>query len=152
VRVMKKMTRNAPYYVLGPLVTDIAPGYDHIVGAIGGALAGWVGVDFLCYVTPSEHLCLPSVEDVREGVIVTRIAAHAADIARGQPEAVERDFEMSSARRDLDWEKMFSLVIDPVKPRAYREKNPPSHEEYCTMCGEMCAIGLIRKYLRGKEP
>ncbi len=152
VRVMKKMTRNAPYYVLGPLVTDVAPGYDHIVGAIGGALAGWVGVDFLCYVTPSEHLCLPSPEDVREGVIVTRIAAHAADLARGREQSWERDNAMSAARRDLDWEKMFSLVIDPVKPRAYREKNPPSHEEYCTMCGEMCAIGLIRKYLRGKEP
>jgi phosphomethylpyrimidine synthase len=118
------------------------------VGAIGGALAGWVGVDFLCYLTPSEHLCLPTADDVREGVIVSRIAAHAADLARGRQQSWERDLAMSRARRDLDWEKQFSLVIDPVKAREYREKNPPSHEEYCTMCGEMCAIGLIRKYLR----
>lgn len=151
ISVMKKMTRGAPYYVLGPLVTDVAPGYDHIVGAIGGAFAGWAGADFLCYVTPSEHLCLPSVQDVRDGVIVTRIAAHAADLARGRAQSWARDNTMSQARRDLDWDKQFKLVIDPEKAREYRSRRPPAHEEYCTMCGDMCAIGMIKKYLHGEK-
>jgi phosphomethylpyrimidine synthase len=149
IRIMKSATKNAPYYVLGPLVTDIAPGYDHIVGAIGGAIAGYAGADFLCYVTPSEHLSLPNVEDVKEGVIAARIAAHSADLARGI--GWDLDVEMAKARRDLDWEKMFELVIDPNKAKVYRDKRKPTYEEFCSMCGDLCAIKLPRKYLRGEE-
>ncbi|MEE9152341.1 MAG: phosphomethylpyrimidine synthase, partial [Thermoplasmata archaeon] len=149
IRIMKSVTKNAPYYVLGPLVTDIAPGYDHIVGAIGGAIAGYAGADFLCYVTPSEHLSLPTVEDVREGVIAARIAAHSADLARGL--GWDKDVEMAKARRDLDWDSMFKLVIDPEKAKGYRDQRKPTHEEFCSMCGDLCAIKLPRKYLRGEE-
>ncbi|UCF09054.1 MAG: phosphomethylpyrimidine synthase, partial [Thermoplasmata archaeon] len=149
ISIMKSATKNAPYYVLGPLVTDIAPGYDHIVSAIGGAIAGLAGADFLCYVTPSEHLSLPTVEDVKEGVIAARIAAHSANLARGI--GMERDLEMAQARRDLDWDKMFSLVIDPEKARRYRDERRPAHEDVCSMCGDLCAIKLPRKYLRGEE-
>ncbi|UCG69696.1 MAG: phosphomethylpyrimidine synthase [Thermoplasmata archaeon] len=149
IRIMKSTTKNAPYYVLGPLVTDIAPGYDHIVGAIGGAIAGYAGADFLCYVTPSEHLSLPTVEDVKEGVIAARIAAHSADLARGI--GWDLDVEMAKARRDLDWEKMFRLVIDPEKAKGYRDERKPTYEEFCSMCGDLCAIKLPRKYLRGEE-
>ncbi len=146
IKIMKSVTKNAPYYVLGPLVTDIAPGYDHIVGAIGGAIAGYAGADFLCYVTPSEHLSLPTVDDVREGVIAARIAAHSADLARGN--GWEKDLEMAKARRDLDWDKMFDLVIDPKKAKMYRAQRKPTDEEFCSMCGDLCAIKLPRKYLR----
>jgi phosphomethylpyrimidine synthase len=144
----KKLCRGAPFYVLGPLVTDIAAGYDHIACAIGGAVAGMAGADFLCYVTPSEHLKLPSVEDVREGVIAARIAAHAADIARGRKDAIERDLNMSKARKDLDWNRQISLSIDPQKARSYRSGSHPSSEDVCTMCGELCAIRIVRDYIK----
>jgi phosphomethylpyrimidine synthase len=149
IRIMKSATKNAPYYVLGPLVTDIAPGYDHIVSAIGGAIAGYVGADFLCYVTPSEHLSLPTVEDVREGVIAAKIAAHSANLARGM--GWDKDIEMAKARRDLDWEKMFNIVIDPEKAKNFRDQRKPTYEEVCSMCGDLCAIRLPKKYLREEE-
>lgn len=143
IKIQKPLCNNAPFYVLGPLVTDVSPGYDHISGAIGGAIAGMAGADFLCYVTPAEHLRLPSVEDVREGVVASRIAAHAADISRGYPGAIEWDNTLSKAKIDLDWEKMISLCIDPDKARAYRQSLPPSENgtgNLCSMCGEFCAI------------
>ena len=141
IKIQKPLCGGAPFYVLGPLVTDVTPGYDHISGAIGGALAGMAGADFLCYVTPAEHLRLPSVEDVKEGVIASRIAAHAADIARGYPGAMEWDRSITQAKIDLDWERMLSLCIDPEKARAYRQSLPPSgNEQLCSMCGEFCAI------------
>jgi phosphomethylpyrimidine synthase len=146
VVLQKRLCKGAPFYVLGPLVTDIAAGHDHIACAIGGAVAGMVGADFLCYVTPAEHLKLPSVEDVREGVIATRIAAHAADIARRHKGAMERDLEMSKARKSLDWNKQISLCIDPAKARAYRSSSKPSSKEVCTMCGNFCAIKIVRDY------
>ncbi len=144
--LQKKLCHQAPFYVLGPLVTDIAAGYDHVACAIGGALAGAAGADFLCYVTPSEHLCLPSVDDVREGVVVTKIAAHAADIAKGNKIAIERDRQMAVARKNLDWETQMKLVIDPKKARKYREQNPPSEDDVCTMCGKYCAIKQVKEY------
>ncbi len=141
IQVQKTLCRNAPFYVLGPLVTDVSPGYDHISAAIGGALAGMAGADFLCYVTPAEHLRLPSIDDVREGVIASRIAAHAADIARGYPGAQEWDDSISRAKVDLDWERMLSLCINPEKARQYRASLPPQGDEtLCSMCGEFCAI------------
>jgi phosphomethylpyrimidine synthase len=141
MQIQKTLCDNAPFYVLGPLVTDVSPGYDHISGAIGGAVAGMAGADFLCYVTPAEHLRLPSVDDVREGVIASRIAAHAADIAKGHPGAQEWDDSLSQAKIDLDWEKMLSLCIDPQKARAYRASLPPQGDaNLCSMCGEFCAI------------
>jgi phosphomethylpyrimidine synthase len=146
VLLQKRLCQGAPFYVLGPLVTDIAAGYDHIACAIGGAVAGMAGADFLCYVTPAEHLKLPSLEDVREGVIASRIAAHGADIARGHPGAVAWDFEMSKARKALDWNKQISLSIDPSKAKAYRKSSQPSSDEVCTMCGEFCAIKIVRDY------
>jgi phosphomethylpyrimidine synthase len=144
----KKLCRGAPFYVLGPLVTDIAAGYDHIACAIGGALAGKAGADFLCYVTPSEHLKLPSPEDVREGVIAARIAAHAADIARGHKGAIEQDRQMAKARNRLDWDAQMRLAIDPIRAKAYRESSMPIVDEVCTMCGEFCAIKMVRDYFR----
>lgn len=149
IQVMKTVTREAPYFVLGPLVTDIAPGYDHFVGGIGGAFAGYCGADFLCYVTPAEHLCLPDKQDVRDGVIAARIAAHAADLARG----IDRDVDavFSKAREDLDWEKMFQLCIDPAKAKQYRSKRSPSEDrKTCSMCGNLCAIELVKRYLKKK--
>ncbi len=146
VLIQKQLCHHAPFYVLGPLVTDIAAGHDHVACAIGGAVAGEAGADFLCYVTPTEHLCLPSAEDVREGVIVTRIAAHAADIARGHPLAVERDRKMSVARKNLDWEAQMALAIDPKKARRLREENPPNEGDVCTMCGKFCAIKTVKEY------
>lgn len=143
--LQKSLCRGAPFYVLGPLVTDIAPGYDHITAAIGGAVAAMAGADFLCYVTPSEHLRLPSIEDVRDGVIASRIAAHAADIARGIPAAMERDNKMAECRKNLDWEGQIALAIDPEKARALRESSLPADSEVCTMCGEFCAIKVTRK-------
>ncbi len=136
----KRICDNAPFYVLGPLTTDTAPGYDHIVGAIGGAIAALSGADFLCYVTPAEHLCLPTVEDVRLGVIGSRIAAHSADIAKGIQKAIQQDFEMSQYRKALDWEGMFSRAIDPDMARARRKKSEDYEEKVCTMCGKLCAI------------
>jgi phosphomethylpyrimidine synthase len=144
----KQLCNNAPFYVLGPIVTDVAAGYDHVACAIGGAVAGEAGADFLCYVTPSEHLCLPSVEDVREGVIATRIAAHAADIARGNRLAMERDIKMSEARKGLDWETQIKLAIDPVKAKKMRGENPPGEGDVCTMCGKFCAIKQVNEYFK----
>jgi phosphomethylpyrimidine synthase len=150
IEVMKKVTNEAPYFVLGPLVTDIAPGYDHFVGGIGGALAGFYGADFLCYITPAEHLCLPDLDDVREGVIATRIAAHAADLARGID--TEVDFEFSKARESLDWQKMFDICIDPKKAKEHREKRLPCEDtRACSMCGKLCAIEIVKKYLKNKK-
>lgn len=149
MKLEKRLCHNAPFYVLGPLVTDIAPGYDHITAAIGGAVAASSGADFLCYVTPAEHLRLPDVADVREGLVATKIAAHAADIAKGIPGARQRDDRMSDARRRFDWEEMFGLAIDPVKPREYFESAPPSNEESCTMCGKMCAVRTVNTIMDG---
>ncbi|MEA2015278.1 MAG: phosphomethylpyrimidine synthase ThiC [Actinomycetota bacterium] len=146
----KKLCNNAPFYVLGPLVTDIASGYDHIAGAIGGALAGYYGVDFLCYLTPSEHLRLPTVDDVKEGVIASRIAAHAADIARGRAHAMDSDREMAKARKDLNWKKQLELSIDPVKARRFRKESKILNQR-CTMCGKYCAIDLVNKFLHGEK-
>ena len=146
VLLEKRLCKGAPFYVLGPLVTDISPGYDHITCAIGGALAGKAGADFLCYVTPSEHLKLPSVEDVREGVIATRIAGHAADIARGNRKALERDLEMAKARKHFDWERQIELSIDPEKARRYHEEGKSGQEDVCTMCGEFCAIKRVKDF------
>jgi phosphomethylpyrimidine synthase len=140
VLLEKRICKGAPFYVLGPLVTDIAPGYDHITGAIGGAIAAMAGADFLCYVTPAEHLALPTVEDVRQGVIASKIAAHAADIARGFD--VKRDREMAEARAALDWAKQFKLCLDPEKAMRLRRERLPQQPEVCTMCGEFCAIKL----------
>jgi len=146
VLLEKRLCKGAPFYVLGPLVTDISPGYDHITCAIGGAIAGKTGADFLCYVTPSEHLKLPSVEDVREGVIATRIAGHAADIARGNRRAFQRDFEMSKARKSFDWERQIELSIDPSKARRYHEEGRSGEKDVCTMCGEFCAIKRVKDF------
>lgn len=140
----KRLCHGAPFYVLGPLVTDIAPGYDHITSAIGGAIAAMAGADFLCYVTPSEHLRLPTVEDVKEGVIASRIAAHAGDLAKGIKGAIERDIEMARVRRALDWEGQIRLSLDPEKARHLRETSPPADAEVCTMCGSLCAIKIQR--------
>ena len=142
----KRLCKGAPFYVLGPLVTDVSPGYDHISCAIGGAIAGKAGADFLCYVTPSEHLKLPSVEDVREGVIATRIAGHAADIARGNKIALERDMAMSKARMAFDWEKQIELSLDPEKAKRYHREGKSGEEDVCTMCGEFCAIKRLKDF------
>jgi phosphomethylpyrimidine synthase len=145
IMLEKKLCKEAPFYVLGPIVTDIAPGYDHITAAIGGALAGFCGADFICYVTPSEHLGLPSPLDVREGVIVARIAAHAADIARGNDKAIERDRQMSQFRKALDWEGQLRMAIDPEKIRSFRKERSLS-DDVCSMCGEYCAMKLVKDY------
>jgi phosphomethylpyrimidine synthase len=147
VLLQKRLCHGAPFYVLGPLVTDIAPGYDHITGAIGGAIAARAGADFLCYVTPSEHLRLPSVEDVREGVIASRIAGHAADIARGLKGSMEMDCRMARARKSLDWKEQIRLSIDPRRAQKLRESSMPRESDVCTMCGELCAIKKSSKVL-----
>lgn len=147
----KKLCHGAPFYVLGPLVTDTAPGYDHITSAIGGAIAASKGADFLCYVTPAEHLSLPDLRDMEEGIIAARIAAHAADIAKGIPGARDWDDAMSRARSSLDWNTMFDLAIDPAKAQAYRARSTPEKEETCTMCGEMCAIRSMNAILEGEK-
>jgi len=143
--LQKKLCNGAPFYVLGPLVTDIAPGYDHITSAIGGAIAAASGADFLCYVTPSEHLRLPDARDVRDGVMAARIAAHAGDIAKRVPGAIERDIEMSRARKALDWEEQIRLSIDPETSKILRNSSPPSDADVCTMCGSLCAIKVGSK-------
>ena len=145
IRLQKKLCQGAPFYVLGPLPTDIAPGYDHITSAIGGAIAGAAGADFLCYVTPAEHLRLPTLSDVRDGVIAARIAAHIADIAKGIKGAEERDRKMSQCRKNFDWQGQVDLSIDPERTVALLEKSKSAQEEGCTMCGEFCAIKLGRK-------
>ncbi|TYQ18388.1 UNVERIFIED_CONTAM: phosphomethylpyrimidine synthase [Acetivibrio alkalicellulosi] len=147
----KRLCHGAPFYVLGPIVTDVAPGYDHITSAIGGAIAAANGADFLCYVTPAEHLRLPDLDDMKEGIIASKIAAHAADIAKGIKGAREWDYEMSEARKNLDWNKMFDLAIDSEKPRKYRESSMPEDEDTCTMCGKMCAVRNTNKVLKGES-
>ncbi|RKD30532.1 phosphomethylpyrimidine synthase ThiC [Thermohalobacter berrensis] len=147
----KKLCHGAPFYVLGPIVTDIAPGYDHITSAIGGAIAASSGADFLCYVTPAEHLRLPTIEDMKEGIIASKIAAHAADIAKGIKGAKEWDYKISEARQNLDWERMFQLAIDPEKARRYRNESKPEHEDSCTMCGKMCSMRNMNKVMKGKN-
>jgi phosphomethylpyrimidine synthase len=147
VLLEKKLCDNAPFYVLGPLVTDAAPGYDHITSAIGGAIAAAAGADFLCYVTPGEHIKLPDLEEVRQGVIAAKIAGHAADLVKGIPGAIDRDRAISTARRDLDWEAQFDLSLDPDRARSMRAKTRPKEETVCTMCGDFCAIRLVRDSL-----
>ena len=151
MEIQKTVCKGAPFYVLGPLVTDVAPGYDHITAAIGGAIAATYGASFLCYVTPAEHLRLPTLEDVKEGIIASKIAAHAADVAKGLPGAADWDYEMSDARRELDWERQFALAIDPEKARRYRAESTPEHDDTCTMCGKMCAVRNMNKILRGEN-
>ena len=149
--LQKKLCHGAPFYVLGPLVTDVAPGYDHITSAIGGAIAATYGADFLCYVTPAEHLKLPNLDDMKEGIIASRIAAHAADIAKGIPGAIEWDNKMSKARADIDWETMFNLALEPEKAKKFRAMSKPHDEESCTMCGKMCSMRTMKKVLAGED-
>lgn len=150
MEMQRTLCKGAPFYVLGPLVTDVAPGYDHITAAIGGAIAATYGASFLCYVTPAEHLRLPDVNDVKEGIIASRIAAHAADIAKGIPGAKNWDKEMSTARKNLDWEKMFDLAIDSEKARTYRAQAKPEKEDTCSMCGNFCAVKNMNRILDGE--
>ena len=150
IKLQKRVCHEAPFYVLGPLVTDIAPGYDHIVSAIGGAIAAAAGADFLCYVTPSEHLGLPSVEDVKEGLIATKIAAHAADIVKGVKGALDRDLQISEARKKLDWEEQQKLALDPYKFKDIRKKRK-SKSKACSMCGDFCAMQIVSEFLNSKE-
>lgn len=151
MKIQQTICKGAPFYVLGPLVTDVAPGYDHITSAIGGAIAATYGASFLCYVTPAEHLRLPNLEDMKEGIVASKIAAHAADIAKGIKGAKAWDYQMSTARKNLDWEKMFELAIDPEKARRYREESMPEHSDTCTMCGKMCAVRNMNKILNGEH-
>jgi len=150
MEIEKTLCHGAPFYVLGPLVTDIAPGYDHITAAIGGAVAAMNGAAFLCYVTPAEHLRLPDLDDVKEGIIASKIAAHAADIAKGLPGATDWDLQMDKARKVLDWEKMFDVAIDPEKARRYRESSKPEKEDTCSMCGNFCAVKNMNRILDGE--
>ncbi len=151
MKIQKELCKGAPFYVLGPLVTDVAPGYDHITSAIGGAIAGAAGADFLCYVTPSEHLRLPDLEDVREGVIASRIAAHAADIAKGVKGAMDWDREMARRRKALDWKGQIELSINPDRARKLRESSMPKESDVCTMCGEFCSMKGVSAYLKKNE-
>jgi len=145
MQLQKRLCHGAPFYVLGPLVTDSAPGYDHITSAIGGAIAAMHGADYLCYVTPAEHLRLPTLEDVREGVIASKIAAHAADIAKGNRRALERDITMAKYRKALDWEGQIKTSLDPERARAMRDSRKPADSDVCTMCGEFCAIKVLNQ-------
>ena len=145
IQLQKALCNGAPFYVLGPLPTDIAPGYDHITSAIGGAIAGAAGADFLCYVTPSEHLRLPTLDDVKEGIIAAKIAAHVADIAKGLPGAMEKDALMATYRKEFNWQGQIDVSIDPEKTRKFLETSKSAKEEGCTMCGEFCAIKLGKK-------
>ena len=147
MQIEKKLCHGAPFYVLGPIVTDVAPGYDHITSAIGGALAAASGADFLCYVTPAEHLRLPDAQDMKDGIVASRIAAHAADIAKGIPGAMDWDNAMSAASKDLNWQRMFELAMDPEKAREYRAASQPIDEDVCTMCGDLCAVKRSRRIL-----
>jgi phosphomethylpyrimidine synthase len=152
VKGMKELCNNAPLYLLGPIVTDIAPGFDHITGAIGGAIAGMYGMDFLCMVTPSEHLALPTLEDIKEGLLVTKVAAHTIDLIReGQNErAWKKDIAMAYARRDLDWEKQFELAIDGLRARKIRDARK-TESDACSMCGDLCALKIVKEVLGEKE-
>lgn len=151
VKLEKRLCHEAPFYVLGPIVTDVAPGYDHITSAIGGAIAAAAGVDFLCYVTPAEHLRLPDLDDMKEGIIATKIAAHAADIAKKLPHARDWDNKMAKARADIDWEAMFGLAMDEEKARKYRAESTPEHQDTCTMCGKMCSMRTMKKIMSGED-
>jgi phosphomethylpyrimidine synthase len=151
VLLEKRLCKGAPFYVLGPLVSDVTAGYDHITGAIGGALAAAAGADFLCYVTPSEHLRLPDIDDVREGVIAARIAAHVGDIAKGIKKAIDWDRRMSEARKRLDWDTMLNLALDPQRARKIRETSKPRDSALCTMCGEYCAMKKVKSVLKSDE-
>ncbi len=150
MEIQKTLCHGAPFYVLGPIVTDVAPGYDHITAAIGGAIAAMNGASFLCYVTPAEHLRLPDVDDVKEGIIASRIAAHAADIAKGLPGAMDWDHKMDAARKKLDWQGMFDVAIDPEKARRYRASSQPEKEDTCSMCGNFCAVKNMNRILEGE--
>ena len=151
MKVQQTICMGAPFYVLGPLVTDIAPGYDHITAAIGGAVGAMNGAAFLCYVTPAEHLALPNVQDVKDGIIASKIAAHAADIAKGIPGARDIDDRMSDARRALDWEAQWKCAIDPETAKAIRDDRSPEHEDTCSMCGKFCAVRSMNKALSGEH-
>lgn len=151
VKLEKEICKGAPFYVLGPLVTDIGMGYDHITAAIGGAVAGAAGADFLCYVTPAEHIRLPSIEDVKEGVIVSKLAAHAADIAKGVKGAMDADLKMAKCRKALDWNGQISLSLNPEKVREWRAEVPPTETEVCSMCGEFCAIRTVERALKKRR-
>lgn len=151
IQIQKTICSYAPFYVLGPIVTDIAPGYDHITSAIGGAVAAMNGASFLCYVTPSEHLALPNVEQVKQGIIASKIAAHAADIARGLPHAMDKDNDMAQARKDFDWEAQWKLALDGETAKKIREENKPALDESCTMCGKFCAVRSMNKALKGEK-
>ena len=150
MKIQQTVCHGAPFYVLGPLVTDIAPGYDHITAAIGGAIAAMNGAAFLCYVTPAEHLRLPDLDDMKEGIIASQIAAHAADIAKGIPHARDWDDRMSDARREVDWDRMYAEAIDEEKARRYHQSSTPEKEDTCTMCGNMCAMRNMNKILAGE--
>ena len=149
MKLQKRLCHNAPFYVLGPLVTDIGVGYDHITAAIGGAISASSGADFLCYVTPAEHLCLPNAQDVLDGLMATKIAAHAADIAKKVPHARDMDDKMGQARRKLDWDAMWKCALDPVTGRKRYEESPAATEGTCTMCGKMCAVRTVNKVFEG---
>ncbi|RHB12466.1 phosphomethylpyrimidine synthase ThiC [Collinsella sp. AM41-2BH] len=149
MKMQKRLCHNAPFYVLGPLVTDIGVGYDHITAAIGGAISASSGADFLCYVTPAEHLCLPNAQDVLDGLMATKIAAHAADIAKKVPHARDMDDKMGQARRKLDWDSMWKCALDPVTGKKRYEESPAATEGTCTMCGKMCAVRTVNKVFEG---
>jgi phosphomethylpyrimidine synthase len=151
IKIQKEICKGAPFYVLGPLVTDIAMGYDHIAAAIGGAIAGAAGADFLCYVTPAEHIRLPDIDDVKEGVIASKIAAHAADIAKGIPSAIERDRKMAECRKNLDWNGQIALSLDPERVKSWRSMVPPAEQDVCSMCGEFCAIRTVERALKKQK-
>lgn len=152
VEIEKSICKGAPFYVLGPIVTDIAPGYDHIVAAIGGAIAGSYGADFLCYVTPSEHVALPSIKEVKEGILMTKMAAHIADLTKRPDIASISDYEISKARAEFTWDKQYDFALDPEKLRKTRKQRMPKEEiDSCTMCGEFCAINILKKYLHAEH-
>lgn len=150
MKMQQTICGGAPFYVLGPLVTDIAPGYDHITAAIGGAIAAASGAAFLCYVTPAEHLALPNVEDVKQGIIASLIAAHAADIAKGIPGAMDIDNRMAEARRNLDWEGQWACALDPETAKKVRDDRKPEFDDTCSMCGKFCAVRSVNKALAGE--
>ncbi len=151
IQLQKTICKGAPFYVLGPIVTDVAPGYDHITSAIGGAIASWAGADYLCYVTPSEHLALPSPQQVYEGVIATRIAAHSGDIAKGLKGAEAWDLKISQARANFDWETQMKLALDERRAREIRGKLMPADAEVCTMCGKYCALKMVGEARKWKK-
>ena len=151
MKIQQAICMGAPFYVLGPLVTDIAPGYDHITSAIGGAIAAQNGAAFLCYVTPAEHLALPNVDDVKQGIIASKIAAHAADIAKGVRGAMDMDNKMADARRKLDWEAQWECALDPETAKAIRDSRAPEHDDTCSMCGKFCAVRSMNKALAGEH-